>query len=116
MAKFSRSKSHPEKTIGSGLTMTNERQAAANRRNARKSTGPRSAAGKRRASHNSYRHGLTAVSNAERRRHLERLARKIAGRSADPTTIQIARSAAAAEFDLAQIRRVKLALIERILA
>jgi hypothetical protein len=44
------------------------------------------------------------------------LARKIAGRTADPTTLHIARSAAAAEFDLAQIRRVKLALIERILA
>jgi hypothetical protein len=98
--------------------MTNERQAAANRHNARKSTGPRSAAGKRRASHNSYRHGLTAamVSNAERGRRLERLARKIAGRTADPTALQIARSAAAAEFDLAQIRRVKLALIKRILA
>jgi hypothetical protein len=109
---------HRQKAIGSSLTMTNERQAAANRHNARKSTGPRSAAGKRRASHNSYRHGLTAamVSNAERGRRLERLARKIAGRTADPTALQIARSAAAAEFDLAQIRRVKLALIKRILA
>jgi hypothetical protein len=39
--------------------MASERQIAANRRNARKSTGPRSAAGKKRASRNAYRYGLT---------------------------------------------------------
>jgi hypothetical protein len=39
--------------------MASERQIAANRRNARKSTGPRSGAGKKRASRNAYRHGLT---------------------------------------------------------
>ena len=39
--------------------MASERQIAANRRNARKSTGPRSGAGRKRASRNAYRHGLT---------------------------------------------------------
>jgi hypothetical protein len=39
--------------------MASERQIAANRRNARKSTGPRSCAGMKRASRNAYRHGLT---------------------------------------------------------
>ena len=40
--------------------MTTERQRAANRRNAARSTGPRSANGRGRASQNAKRHGLTA--------------------------------------------------------
>jgi hypothetical protein len=39
--------------------MASERQIAANRRNARKSTRPRSGAGKNRSSRNAYRHDLT---------------------------------------------------------
>jgi hypothetical protein len=40
--------------------MTSDRQIAANRLNARKSTGPRTATGKSRSSRNALRHGLTA--------------------------------------------------------
>lgn len=43
--------------------MTTERQRAANRRNAARSTGPKSAAGQARASRNARRHGLTARPN-----------------------------------------------------
>ncbi len=98
--------------------MISQRKAAANRRNARKSTGPRSAGGKRRASRNAFRHGLTAsvISDADRRKHVERLARKIAGSTADAITLYLARSAAAAQLDIVQIRRIKVALIDRILA
>jgi len=95
-----------------------ERQIAANRRNAQNSTGPRSAAGKRRASRNSYRHGLTSAttSNAKRAKCVERLAREIAGDTSDVIILEYGRTAAEAEFDLAQIRRVKVAIIERIMA
>jgi hypothetical protein len=98
--------------------MATERQIAANRRNARNSTGPRSSAGRKRASRNSYRHGLTArtASSTERARRVERLARKIARDSADLLTLESARAAAQAELDLAQIRQVKVALIGRMLA
>lgn len=95
--------------------MATERQIAANRRNAGKSTGPRSSAGRKRASRNSYRHGLRAKNtlDAERAKRVETLARAIAGDAQDTVTLEHARSAAHAEFDLARIRQVKIALIER---
>ena len=95
--------------------MASERQIAANRRNAHKSTGPHSGAGKKRASGNSYRHGLSATmaSSAQRAKRIERLARKIAGDATDVVILECARDAAQAEFDLAQVRQVKVALIER---
>ena len=40
--------------------MTSARQGAANRRNASRSTGPRSSHGKSRSAHNALRHGLSA--------------------------------------------------------
>jgi len=98
--------------------MASERQIAANRRNARKSTGPRSSAGKRQTSRNSYRHGFSAsvTPDAEHAKRIERLARKIAGNATDVVILKCARDAAQAELDLAQIRRVKVALIERMMA
>jgi len=98
--------------------LASERQIAANRRNARSSTGPRSDGGKKRARHNSYRHGFTAgvASNAELAKAVERLAREIAGDTADAITLEYSRAAAQAEFDLARIRQVKVALIQRMSA
>ena len=95
--------------------MATERQITANRRNARRSTGPRSRAGKKRASRNSYRHGLSSgvAISAEFAKHVESLARKIAGCGADAVSLEVARAVARAEFELAQIRRVRVALIAR---
>jgi hypothetical protein len=95
--------------------MATERQIAANRRNARNSTGPRSGAGKKRASRSSYRHGLSSrtAPSARRAKRIERLARKIAGAAADVVALECARAAAQAEFDLAEVRQVKVAVIER---
>jgi len=95
--------------------VASERQIAANRRNARNSTGPRSWAGKKRASRNTYRHGLSLsiTSSAAFVKQLDSLARKIAGRSKDAVQIEHARAAAQAELDLARVRRAKVALIER---
>jgi hypothetical protein len=94
------------------------RQVAANRRNSGRSTGPRSGGGKRRASRNSFRHGLTAAvrSSAKCGERVERLAREIAGGSSDVIILEHAHIAADAEFNLAQIRRVKVGIIERIMA
>jgi hypothetical protein len=95
--------------------MASERQIAANRRNARKSTGPRSSAGKNRASRNAYRHGLTSslTSTAAYAKQLDKLVRKIIGDTEDPILLERARAIAQAELELARVRRAKVALIER---
>jgi hypothetical protein len=95
--------------------MGSEQQIAANRRNARKGTGPRWGAGKKRASCNAYRHGLTLsiTSTAAYAKHLDKLVREIAGDTEDTIVLERARAIAQAELDLARVRRVKVALIER---
>jgi len=65
-----------------GAKVASERQIAANRRNAQKSTGPRSVAGKRRARRNAYQHGLGAadpVFGSGEEEEFEAFARSIAG-------------------------------------
>ena len=98
--------------------MATERQIAANRRNARKSTGPRSSAAKKRASRNAYRHGLTLslTSSPELAKRLDALARKIAGGSKNEIVLEHARAAAQAELDLARVRQIKIALIKSVSA
>jgi hypothetical protein len=105
------------------LIVASQRQIAANRRNAHKSTGPRSRAGKKRASRNAYRHGLTSsiTSSAALAKQLEKLAREIArdaggGDTEDATILEHARAVAHAELDLARVRRAKIAVIERVRA
>src|SRR5262245_12248449 len=98
--------------------MASERQIAANRGNARNSTGPRSAAGKKRASRNAYRYGLTLsiTSTATFAKQLDRLAREIAGDSKEPIVLECARAVAQAELELVRVRRAKVAVIERVRA
>ena len=97
--------------------MASERQIEANRRNARSSTGPRSTSGKKRASRSAYRHGLTKrITSAELTRQLNVRAHEIAGDASDLISLELARTIAEAEFELARVRRVKVALIERVAA
>lgn len=95
--------------------MASQRRIESNRRNARNSTGPRSVRGKKRASQNAFRHGLAQfISSAELARHLDARTREIAGDAQDSISLERARIAAGAEFDLTRVRRVRRALIERI--
>src|ERR1700694_3637565 len=97
--------------------MVSERQIAANRRNAAQHPPPPSTSGRKRASQNAFRHGLTKrISSAEFDREVETLARQIAGDTEDKLKIELARDAAEAELELARVRRVKVALIERVAA
>jgi hypothetical protein len=93
--------------------MASERQIAANRRNARKSAGPRSRAGRKRASRNAYRHGLgvSITSSATFAEQLDKLTRKIAGNTVDAIILERARAVAQAELELRRVRQAKVTLI-----
>jgi hypothetical protein len=93
--------------------MASERQIAANRRNARKSTGPRSGAGKNRSSRNAHRHGLTSSITSEFAKQVDKRAREITGDTNDAIILERARAIAQAELDFARVRQAKVALIER---
>jgi hypothetical protein len=98
--------------------MTSERQIAANRRNAHNSSGPRSTGGKKRAAQNAYWHGLAAAIPLSRKfsDDVERLARKLTDGNDSPLAPAYARSAAEAFLELAEVRRVKIALIGSMVA
>lgn len=97
--------------------MPSEKQIAANRRNAQRSKGPRSAAGKKRSSQNAFRHGLSKpIVGAEFARTVAALAHDIAGDATDRLTLELAREAAAAIAELERVRRMEVALIARVSA
>ena len=88
--------------------MSSARKSAANRTNARGSTGPKTAQGRTRAARNALRHGLNVpiYSDPAITEELDMLAREIAGAEADAEVRGLARGVAEAYFDL---RRVRLA-------
>jgi hypothetical protein len=91
--------------------MATDRQIEANRRNAQKSTGPRSASGKNLSSKNSYKHGLstqTSIQTVE----VETLAAQIAGPAKDRKVLELARAIAEADIRLKEIGHWKIAIIE----
>ena len=95
--------------------MTSKRKIAANRENARKSTGPRSAAGRAASRHNARRHGLaTGIASDPALRHdIEALAKLLAQAGGRENIGEFAREAAEAHLDLARIRRIRAGLYAR---
>jgi hypothetical protein len=95
--------------------MASEKKIAANRRNAAKSKGPRSAAGKKNARRNAQTHGLSSLIERKAiRKEIEALARTLADGDDSEIVFDYARRAAEAEFDLGRARRAKLALVDRV--
>jgi hypothetical protein len=95
--------------------MTSETKRAANRRNAARSTGPRSAAGKTRASQNALRHGLASSlhQDAAARAEIERMAKLICGDGASGLKYELALVKAESEIVLRRVRMARVAIIER---
>jgi hypothetical protein len=87
--------------------MTSARKIAANKANAKASTGPRTSCGKSRAAQNARRHGLSLsiFSDPARAVEAKNLARKIAGKGASSETYEQARRVADAQIDLIRIRQ-----------
>ena len=85
----------------------------ANRRNARASTGPRTAAGKARVAKNAVAHGLTIPIelNPDASERIRKLAQMIAGPDADELRLERARAVAEAEIDLLRVRQARQAVI-----
>jgi hypothetical protein len=94
--------------------MTSKRKIAANRTNARKSTGPRSDAGRAISRLNAHRHGLATGIRADTsfRQDIEELAKQLAKDSGRDEIGECHRDAAEAHLDLVRIRRVRVALIK----
>ena len=86
---------------------------AANRRNALRSTGPKSVAGKRRAARNALKHGLAVPLGADPNLlgRIEALSRLIAGEGASASRLALARRVAEAQVDLDRVRAARFALL-----
>jgi hypothetical protein len=96
--------------------MTSQRKITANRRNSRNSCGPRTAAGKARASRNAQRHGLAAIAHRlpVPSGETERLARAICGDDEDAALFAQAVAIAENELALRAIRERQVECVERL--
>jgi hypothetical protein len=89
--------------------MASEKQIAANRANAKKSTGPRTAAGKLKSSRNAFRHGLSGpllpdpITSAK----LDWIAGEVAGDQASDHQKAEAQDFARAQVELLRIRSIR---------
>jgi hypothetical protein len=92
--------------------MTTTSQRDANRRNAKSSTGPRTAKGKARASRGALKHGLNLpIAHPEMAAAIEAHARMILGESSHPGLLSLARAIAEAQLDLNRVRRARHTLL-----
>lgn len=94
--------------------MVSDKQIAANRRNAKKSTGPTTESGKRRSRRNAVRHGLAICADRDPllRGDVERLAQIISSARNEPQITWLAHDAAVAQIDLLRIRKIRASIFE----
>jgi hypothetical protein len=96
--------------------MTSEAKIAANRRNARRSTGPRTTAGKLRVRRNALRHGLAAIVvwDPAVTAEVERVAAGICSADVDPLEREQALIVAEVQITLKQTRRARAHIVEHL--
>jgi hypothetical protein len=89
--------------------MATEKQIAANRANAKRSTGPKTGAGKKRSSQNALRHGLSRSPSDEFAVNADRLARAISALTQADHSVCF--DFAYAQLGVERVRRVKASLM-----
>ena len=98
--------------------MATEKQIAANRANAQKSTGPRTAAGKLKSSRNAYRHGLSCPYGFDPSfdpifsANANAMFRGLMGEGANKYNLRWATEFAHAQLELRRIRSTRTGLME----
>ena len=95
--------------------MTSERQRCANQKNARRSTGPRTAAGRAKAAQNSFRHGLAIGirSDSTLQKDIESLGQQYCEDAVESGRFADALTAAEAQFAINRVRRARAVFIEQ---
>jgi len=95
--------------------MTSPAKIAANRRNARRSTGPRSAAGKARARRNAFRHGLATPASLDHvaMDRIDDLIFALTMDSPNQLELELATLAAEAQSEIERVRQTKVTLVNR---
>jgi hypothetical protein len=95
--------------------MATEKQIAANRANAQRSTGPKTAGGKVKASRNAYRHGLSGPMSLNLASpEIDLIARKVAGENAGDSQIGFAYDFARSQIELMRIRSIRAQQLQSI--
>ena len=95
--------------------MTSPAKIAANRRNARRSTGPRSAAGKARARRNAFRHGLATPASLDHVA-MDRIDDLVVALTRDfpnQLELELATLAAEAQSEIERVRQAKVRMVNR---
>src|SRR5262249_2590390 len=97
--------------------MTSESKIAANRRNSRRSSGPRTHTGKLKVSRKALRRGLAAATPRDPgiAAEVDRLATAIAGENADAVQCEQALIIAESELTLLRVRAVRTSIFEQML-
>jgi hypothetical protein len=92
--------------------MATEKQIAANRANAKHSTGPKTKLGRCVSSHNALRHGLACPTRDEAvLRDIDHLTRTLAQDGTNDDQLAAARQVALAQIDLLRVRMVRATLL-----
>src|SRR5215470_17693734 len=95
--------------------MSSERRTTVNRNNGRRSSGPRTKAGKVRASRNALQHGLAVIMHDQSiQGEVACFAKAICGDDSDPALLAQAQVIAQNEMVLRAIREQQIAVVERV--
>ena len=93
--------------------MATDKQIAANRANALRSTGPKTAAGRAKSSRNALRHGLSLPTemDADELAKFRTLEAALAGDRADEDRQQAVAEMAQAQLELLRVRKIRAAML-----